>query len=139
MPSKKEKITDAIKEVRNGLNEINSAHEPAINVQIDGTINMLKKYIIVKQTKLGKYMAKLQELTHDNVANGLLNSINYQLTEAGDMYGDILKLENLTPESSELENMEFMLLTCSKLFEVILKLQMVEELLDTDSGDTTFS
>src|SRR6266852_3981877 len=94
MSSKKDIVEDEIRKIREGLDETNGAHQPAINQHLDGLINMLKKYILVRQTKLDKYIAKLQERKNDDLANSLLENINAQLIRTGEKYGYILKLES---------------------------------------------
>ena len=135
MPSKKERIADEIRDIRLGLNEINTARQPAIKLQIDSAVNMLKKYIIDKQTKLDKYICKLQEMTQDEVANGLLKTITFQLNTIGNKYAKLLKLEGETETSTELEEIVLEIQIGHELTDLLAELQIVEDILNTHIGE----
>lgn len=131
MARKKDGIIDDIQKIRNGLEEINGAHEPAINQQLDGIVNAMKKYILAKQNKLDKYINKLQDLPNskDDIGTSLLESIYLQLNKTGTQYADILKFENETRSQNELENMDSTTQICSKLNQLIQELQTIEDTL----------
>lgn len=135
MSSEREKLVSRIKEIRDSVNELNEAHQPAINMSLNGIVDQLITYLLKKQTKLENYVEKLRDMTKDEVANGLLDSILNQLKEVGESYANILKIQSQTKPSSELENIEFMLRIVSEIFQLILKLQMIEDVLNTHIGD----
>ena len=139
MANKKEKLIGDVKEIRAGLKEINNAHQPAINQSLDGIVKQLEKYLLVKQTKLENYVEKLRKMTNDEVANGLLDTVLSQLSDIGTAYSKILKLQGQTKTPSELEDTEFTLRIISEIFQLILKLQMIEEILNTHIGDPQLS
>lgn len=134
MANKKEKNAEDVQKIREGLDETNGAHQPAINQQLDGLVNMMKKYIIVKQTKLDKYLKKLSERTNDDVAVGVLENINMQLNQTGEKYAAVLKFESEKKPTTEAGEMEYMIHTSSELSQLVLELQKIEDILNTCVG-----
>ena len=127
----KQSIVEELKKIRGGLNEINSVQQTAIEYELINLINLLKKHILDKQNKLDKYIDKLEELTNDSVAKGLLETITYELSSTGNEYATILKFESENKKpTSEVENLDVMLTICHKLFQLILRLEKIEEFLD---------
>ena len=129
----KESIIEEIIRIRSGLQEINTVHQSAIENELIHIINLLKKHILDKQNKLDKYIEKLEQLTNDKIASGLLVSVTIEMSSIGYGYAEILNFEatNKIP-SSEVENLGILMTISSKLFQLIEKLEKVEGILDIE-------
>ena len=119
---------EEIKKIQNGLKEKNEVQRDAISYDLVGLINKLKKHVIDKQNKLDRYADRLHHLTKDKVACGLLDALNFQLQNAENEFLDIHKFErNDKTLSTDLKNLGVMIEICSKLYQVISKLQTIED------------
>ena len=128
----KDHIFDEIEKIQNSLREKNVAQRDAIDLQLIGIINMLKKHVLDKQKKLDDFIKRLYELTDDDVAIGLVDTLDSQLGEIGDDYAALLKFEAESKTASiDAKYLEVLLEICSRLGQLILRLQSVEEALDS--------
>ena len=121
-------ILEDIEKIQNGLKEKNDAQRDMIQAQLRGLIDLLKKHIIDKQNKLDRYIDRLQQLTKDNVACSLLDTLDSQLKETGDDYTKVLKFEgdDKTP-SSDPKNSGVMIEINMRLYKVVSKLEIIED------------
>ena len=131
MTSRKKSDIEDLQRIRSELTALNGLHEDAIHQQLDATINALKKFILVKQNKLEKIITKLQDMTSDNIACGLLGSALDVLSKTGDTYSQILKYESQAPDT-RLEQMQLMANIVTMLEQLITELQEIEDFLNID-------
>ncbi len=131
MANKKKSDIEDLQKIRSDLTTINGIHEDSINLQLDATIIALKKFILVKQNKLEKEIMKLCDMTTDQIASGLLDSIITRLHKTGTKYSQILNLES-KPTNSKLEQMELMATIIPILQQLIDELQEIEDFLNID-------
>jgi hypothetical protein len=120
-----------IRKIRSKLDEINGVYQDAINLQLDGAIKVLKKYILEKQSKLENEITKFHDMTNDKIAGGLLDSITFKLQETGNMHAQALKIESQQTNSA-LEQMTLMITVTSMLSGIVEELQEIENLLNVD-------
>ena len=118
---------EEIKGIQNGLKERNEIQREAISCDLSGLIDKLKKHVIDKQNKLDRYVDQLHHLTKDKVACGLLDALDFQLQDAEKEFSDIHKFEsNDKTVSADPKNLGVMIEICSRLYQVISKLQTIE-------------
>jgi hypothetical protein len=135
MKSKKDRkaVLDDIASLRSSIKEKNDTQRDTIRLQLVSVIDMLKKHILDKQNKLDKYIEKLKSLTNDEVALGLLDTINSELGDSGLKYQSLLKFEaEDKTQTSDAENLDVIIEICSRLSKIVLQLQKIEDILNID-------
>ena len=124
----KKSILEEIEKIRGGLKEKNEVQRDAIDYDLRGLIEKLKKHVIDKQNKLDRYIERLEQLTKDKVACSLLTALDLQLKEAGEKFTEVHKFESDSKTlSSDPENLGEMIEICSRLYQVVSKLQTIED------------
>lgn len=129
--SMRKSILEDIQKIQDALKEKNEVQRDAIDYDLRGLIEKLKKHIIDKQNKLDRYIERLEQLTKDKIACSLLNTLDLQLKEAGEEFANIHTFESDSKTlSSDPENLGVMIEMCSRFYQVISKLQTIEDTIE---------